>query len=145
MISEVEAVEQLNTDFYAAFEDGDLDRMGDVWCDDKTAGGAVVCVHPGGPMITGRAAVLRSWALMMANTSYIQFVLTDVHTRIFAGTAVLTCAENILTGSDDDAGSFAAGGRVATTNAFVRTEAGWRMWLHHGSPVLLRVDEEEDE
>jgi ketosteroid isomerase-like protein len=140
--SEVEEIERLNAEFYAAFENGDLDGMGMVWGDDQTAGGAVICVHPGGPMIRGRAAVLRSWALMMANTSYIQFVLTDVQTRIFGQTAVVTCAENILTASDDDAAGFAAGGRVATTNAFVRTESGWRMWLHHGSPVLLRVEEE---
>ena len=142
MTSEVEAVERLNAEFYAAFENGDLDQMGMVWGDDGEAGGAVVCVHPGGPMIRGRAAVLRSWALMMANTSYIQFVLTDVQTRVFGETAVLTCAENILTASDDDSAGFAAGGRVATTNAFVRTADGWRMWLHHGSPVLLRVEEE---
>lgn len=142
MISEVEAVEQVNAEFYAAFEDGDLDRMGTVWADDGAAGGAVACVHPGGPMVCGRAAVLRSWALMMANTSYIQFVLTDVQTRVFGETAVLTCAENILTASDEDAAGFAAGGRVATTNAFVRTADGWRMWLHHGSPVLLRTDDE---
>ena len=143
MASEIESVEQLNAEFYAAFENGDLDRMGLVWGDDQEAGGAVVCVHPGGPTIRGRAAVLRSWALMMANTSYIQFVLTDVQTRVFGQTAVLTCAENILTASDDDdAAGFAAGGRVATTNAFVRTPRGWRMWLHHGSPVLLRVEED---
>ncbi len=143
MISEVEAVEELNAEFYAAFEAGDLDRMGLVWGDDRAAGGEVVCVHPGGPMVHGRAAVLRSWALMMANTSYIQFVLTDVQTRVFGETAILTCAENILTASDDDAAGFAAGGRVATTNAFVRTSDGWRMWLHHGSPVLLRTDDDE--
>ena len=144
MISDVEAVERLNAEFYAAFEDGDLDRMGLVWGDDRAVGGEVVCVHPGGPMIRGRAAVLRSWALMMANTSYIQFVLTDVQTRVFGATAVLTCAENILTAADDEdeAAGFAAGGRVATTNAFVRTSGGWRMWLHHGSPVMLRVEED---
>jgi ketosteroid isomerase-like protein len=140
--SDVEAIERLNAEFYAAFENGDLDLMGAIWGDDEAAGGAVICVHPGGPMIRGRSAVLRSWALMMANTSYIQFVLTDVQTRILGAIAVLTCAENILTASDDDAAGFAAGGRVATTNAFVRTGGGWRMWLHHGSPVVLRVEED---
>jgi hypothetical protein len=65
-----------------------------------------------------------------------------VQTRILGAIAVLTCAENILTASDDDAAGFAAGGRVATTNAFVRTGGGWRMWLHHGSPVVLRVEED---
>jgi len=141
-ISEVAAIEQLNAEFYGAFEDGDLDRMAQVWADDKDADGGVVCVHPGGPMIRGRGAVLRSWALIMANTSYIQFVLTDVLTRISGDIAVLTCAENIITASDEDGAGFAAGGHVATTNVFIRTNDGWRMWLHHGSPVMLRGDVE---
>ncbi len=141
-IAEITAIEQLNAEFYAAFEAGDLDRMGDVWADDKDAAGSVVCVHPGGPMIRGRGPVLRSWALIMANTSYIQFVLTDVVTKVSGDIAVLTCAENIITASDDDSAGFAAGGNVATTNAFVRTGQGWRLWLHHGSPVMLRVEDE---
>lgn len=141
-ISEVTAIEQLNAEFYAAFEAGDLDRMAQVWAEDADVGGFVVCVHPGGPMIRGRSAVLRSWALIMANTSYIQFVLTDVLTQVSGGIAVLTCAENIITASDDEGTGFAAGGNVATTNAFIRTGGGWRLWLHHGSPVMLRSEEE---
>jgi ketosteroid isomerase-like protein len=140
--SETAVIEELNAEFYAAFEAGDLDRMARVWADDKDAGGGVVCVHPGGPMVRGRGAVLRSWALIMANTSYIQFVLTDVLTQVSGDIAVLTCAENIITASDDDASGFAAGGNVATTNAFVRTHDGWRLWLHHGSPVMLRSEDE---
>ena len=38
----------------------------------------VSCVHPGWPVLTGRGEVLRSYALIMANTEYIQFFLTDV-------------------------------------------------------------------
>ncbi|HKB30393.1 MAG TPA: nuclear transport factor 2 family protein [Streptosporangiaceae bacterium] len=140
-ISEIAVIEELNAEFYAAFEAGDLDRMAQVWAEDKDAGGSVVCVHPGGPMVRGRGAVLRSWALIMANTSYIQFVLTDVLTQISGDIAVLTCSENIITASDDG-GGFAAGGNVATTNAFVRTDGGWRLWLHHGSPVMMRAEAE---
>jgi uncharacterized protein (TIGR02246 family) len=141
-ISEVTAIEQLNAEFYAAFEVGDLDRMAQVWADDTDAGDSVLCVHPGSPIIRGRGAVLRSWALIMANTSYIQFVLTDVLTKVSGDMAVLTCAENIITASDDDSAGFATGGNVATTNVFVRTADGWRLWLHHGSPVMLRVDDQ---
>lgn len=141
-ISEVTAIEQLNAEFYAAFEACDLDRMAQVWAEDSDTEGGVVCVHPGGPMIRGRSTVLRSWALIMANTSYIQFVLTDVATKVSGEIAVLTCAENIITASEDEDPGFAAGGNVATTNCFVRTHAGWRLWLHHGSPVMLREEEE---
>jgi hypothetical protein len=31
-----------------------------------------------------------------------------------------------------------AGGRAVATNVFRRTTGGWRLWLHHASPVLTR-------
>ena len=37
-----------------------------------------VCVHPGWPPVPRPGQVLRSWALVMAGTPYIQFFLTDV-------------------------------------------------------------------
>ena len=30
----------------------------------------------------------------------------------------------------------AATGTVAATNVFIRTDLGWRIVLHHGSPVM---------
>ena len=75
--SDVEAVRAANTALYDAFETGDIDLMSAVWLDDESAG-EVVCVHPGWAPVSGRAAVLRSWSVIMANTSYIQFVLTEV-------------------------------------------------------------------
>ncbi|MGW4641725.1 nuclear transport factor 2 family protein [Sphaerisporangium sp. NPDC004334] len=135
-------IEKLNEAFYTAIEGGDLDRMTEIWADDGE-GRVAMCVHPGWPMLTGRAEVLRSWALIMANTPYIQFVLTDVRTTVIGDVAVLTCAENILTAADTEDATFAAG-RVVATNTFVRTTGGWRLWFHHGSPVL-QADGDDDE
>ena len=59
-------------------------------------------------------------------------------------------SENIITAAEESAsalvagGALTSGGSVVTTNAFIRTDDGWRMWLHHGSPVLNR-EEEDDE
>lgn len=137
------AVEAANAELYAAFEAGDLDRMGAVWADD-TPEESVCCVHPGWPMVCGRPEVLRSWALIMANTTYIQFFLTDVNIRVEGGVAVVTCSENILTAAEQGSGAdFAAGGRVVSTNVFRLTDSGWRLWLHHGSPVLTPAEGEE--
>jgi len=136
------AVETANQAFYTAIEEADFDKMAEIWALDSEHL-QVSCVHPGWPMLTGRAEVLRSWALIMANTPYIQFVLTDVRTTVFGDVAVLTCAENILTAGDAGESSFAAG-KVVASNTFVRTPDGWRLWLHHGSPVLS-TDEETDE
>ncbi|WP_084958791.1 nuclear transport factor 2 family protein [Thermoactinospora rubra] len=136
------AVETVNQAFYTAIETGDLDKMTEIWAED-TLQGQVTCVHPGWSLLAGRAEVLRSWALIMANTTYIQFVLTDVKTSILGDVAVLTCVENILTAGDEGEASFAAG-KVVASNVYIRTPDGWRMWMHHGSPVL-QGDEEEEE
>jgi ketosteroid isomerase-like protein len=137
------AVETVNQEFYTAIENADLDQMTEVWAED-TESAQVSCVHPGWPLLTGRGEVLRSWALIMANTPYIQFVLTDVRTTVFGDVAILTCAENILTAGDAGDASFAAG-KVVATNTFIRTPSGWRLWMHHGSPVLQGEDDGDEE
>ncbi|MEV4002686.1 nuclear transport factor 2 family protein [Actinomadura sp. NPDC049753] len=136
-------VDEVHAEFYAAFEAGDFDRMSAVWADGQYADG-VSCVHPGWTMLRGREAVLRSWALIMANTSYIQFVLTDVETDVYGDHAVVTCKENILTADEDTEAGFLAGGSIVATNVFVRADGEWRLLLHHGSPVLNVVDAEEE-
>ncbi|MEU8796286.1 MULTISPECIES: nuclear transport factor 2 family protein [unclassified Spirillospora] len=136
-------VDEVHAEFYAAFEAGDFDRMSDVWADGPYADG-VSCVHPGWTMLRGREEVLRSWALIMANTTYIQFVLTDVETDVYGDHAVVTCKENILTADEDTEAGFLAGGSIVATNVFVRSDGEWRLLLHHGSPVLNVVDAEEE-
>lgn len=126
-MSDNAAVEAANAELYAAFEGADLDRMTALW-DDQ---GPVVCVHPGWPMIRGRDRVLRSWAVIMANTAYIQFVLTDVVVSVNDDLAVLTCDENIMTSAEIGEDS-----KVTTTNIFRRRASGWRLAYHHASPVL---------
>jgi len=127
-------VESANAALYAAFETADVDAMQDVW--DDVDPGALVCVHPGWPMLRGRSAVLRSWSAVMAGTEYIQFFLTDVHVTVVGDSAVVTCTENVLTSAD--VGENAS---VVATNVFVRRPDGWRLQVHHGSPVLGRLVE----
>jgi ketosteroid isomerase-like protein len=144
------AVLRANQSLYDAFETGDIDLMNALWLDGPDAP-SVMCVHPGWSPLTGRDAVLRSWSMIMANTTYIQFVLTDVTVRVTDEVAVVTCAENMLTdvpaaaGAADDEAQFGmAGGRAIATNVFRRTRDGWRLWLHHASPVLTREQPEDD-
>lgn len=128
----VAAVEAANAAMYAAFEAADVDAMQGIW--DDVDPGAVVCVHPGWPMLRGRTAVLRSWSAVMAGTDYIQFFLTDVQVALLGDTAVVTCTENVLTSAD--VGENAA---VVATNVLIRRPGGWRVQVHHGSPVLGRL------
>ena len=138
----VTTLEGANAEFYAAFEDLDLDRMNEIWADGPYED-TVTCVHPGWPMLRGRSEVLRSWALIMANTPYIQFVLTDVHCAVQGDQAVVTCGENMITADDESELGFLAAGPVVATNIFVRVEGKWRLLLHHGSPVLNQVEDDE--
>ena len=137
----VEDVLAVHADFYAAFESADFDAMADVWADDD----GVVCVHPAAPPIRGRAAVMRSWLALMASAPYIQFFLTDVEVTVTGELATVTCMENVLSaGADTPLGVF-AGGTAVATNVFRNTSDGWRLWVHHASPVLSSTEPQEEE
>ncbi|SEL41078.1 Ketosteroid isomerase homolog [Streptacidiphilus jiangxiensis] len=146
--AEVAAVLDANGALYAALEAGDLDALTDVWVSGADADDVhgCVCVHPGWPVLRGRASVLRSYALIMAHTDYIQFFLTDVEVEVLGDVALVTCTENILSGGEaEEEGQLGplVGGKVVATNLFRRTGDGWRLWSHHGSPVLTGGDDEE--
>lgn len=129
------AVEAANAEFYAAFESSDLARMRNVWADDDTAS----CVHPGWRALRGTSHIMRSWALIFANTPYVQFFLTDVDVTVFGDVAVVRCVEGIMTSVADAEGDAS----VMATNVFVRRDDAWRLWLHHGSPMFQPAEEIE--
>jgi ketosteroid isomerase-like protein len=140
--TDIEAVEEANTALYEAVERGDLETLGGLWLDAE-----VSVVHPGWPVLTGRGEVMRSYALIMANTEYIQFFLTDVEISVIGDTAVVSCTENILSGGEaekeGDLGPL-VGGLVVATNVFRRVEDGsWKLWSHHGSPVLVEGEDDD--
>ena len=157
--TDVEHVEAANTAFYEALERGDFEEVASLWLTPGDLGvdesyhdpadtGVVSCVHPGWPVLTGRGEVLRSYALIMANTDYIQFFLTDTHVSVTGDTALVTCTENILSGGPAPEAGEELGplvGHVVATNVFRRTPSGWKLWSHHASPVLTEEEEGEDD
>lgn len=145
--TDVEQVEAANTAFYEAMERGDFEDLSALWLAPSDLGvdeeyhdpadtGVISCVHPGWPVLTGRGEVLRSYALIMANTEYIQFFLTDVEVSVIEDVASVTCTENVLTGDETTGPDAFGGAKAVATNVFVRTSGGWRLWIHHASPVL---------
>jgi ketosteroid isomerase-like protein len=137
--TDVDAVTAANQELYEAFEVADLDRMAAVWDDADD----VRCIHPGWPALVGRSRVMRSWSMLMANTGYIQFFLTDVQVQVVGDVAVVTCEENILTGLDDAEDGLGGTQKVLSTNVFRRRGDAWRLWMHHGSPVLAPAEQPE--
>jgi ketosteroid isomerase-like protein len=147
-MSDTDRILELNENLYAAFESADFDQMNAIWVRGELSP-SVSCVHPGWPILRGREEVMRSWAMIMANTTYIQFVITDVELSLAGDVAVLTCVENIITAADDDSDaggdlSSFEGAKGVATNVFRRTEDGWRLWVRHGSPVLSESGEGEE-
>jgi ketosteroid isomerase-like protein len=134
------AVEALNSVFYEAIESGDLDTMQDLWLDSPDT----VCVHPGALPVRGTGAIARSWALVMASTSYIQYFLTDVEVSLRGTTASVTCTENVLTGDERSGVDSFGGGLAVATNVFLHTDAGWRLWVHHSSLVVPAGDHDDE-
>jgi len=136
-------VAAVNTAFYEAFESADLDTMQDLWLDDPET----LCVHPGALPVRGTGSINRSWALIMANTPYIQFFLTDVEVSVLGDgvgdVASVTCTENVLTGDETTGPDAFGGAKAVATNVFVRTPEGWRLWIHHASPVLSADDHDD--
>lgn len=131
--NDVAGVEAANEELYSAFEAGDLDRMGALWISGPD-GAMAKCIHPGGGTIRGMEAVLRSWALIMANSDDMQFIVTDVECVVQGPVATVNCTEIIIrpgTAADPFTSSHAV-----ATNAFIRVDGVWRMWLHHASPVM---------
>ena len=131
--------EQANVAFYSAFENADLDAMRDLWLEDAET----LCVHPGAMPVRGTPAISRSWALIMANTPYIQFFLTDVEVSVLGSEssggsviASVTCTENVLTGDERTGPDAFGGAKAVATNVFVHMADGWRLWIHHASPVM---------
>jgi ketosteroid isomerase-like protein len=142
-----DAVEAVHRAFYDALETGDLAALEGLLLP-GALGETVAVVHPGWPVLRGRRHVLKSYELIMSRTHYLQFFLTDLEVTVSGDTALVTCAENVLSGGparpDGSAGEL-SGAQVAASTVFRRTPAGWRLWSHHGSPVpVLDGDDPPD-
>jgi uncharacterized protein (TIGR02246 family) len=111
--------------FYEAFERGDAAAMMAVWAESD----AVVCVHPRGPRLTGFDAVRDSWIRIFAGGARMRVRATD--TRRFDGNsvAVHTLVEVISAPGERAVQS------VCATNVYELTDGGWRMVVHHATPL----------
>jgi ketosteroid isomerase-like protein len=121
----VDEVLAANEAFYQAFEARDMDAMSDLW----EHGERAVCTHPGWSSLHGWAAVSASWYALFNNGQHLQFIVTSERADVVDDVGWVSCDENILAGEGD------VGGTVAAFNLFTRTDGGWKMVAHHGSPV----------
>lgn len=112
--------------FYQAFERADLAAMMAVWAEEDD----IVCVHPGGQRHTGVVEVRESWRQIFAQGPRLRFRLTG--SRVFSGRmlSIHSVYEQVSIAGDPRAAN-----PVLATNIYLLTDRGWRMLMHHGSPI----------
>ena len=126
-------VEAANRRFYEALETRDADALAACWI----TGDDAACVHPGGPWVTGWQDVFDAWGFILANTGYMEVTVAIVNVAINDPVAVVSCVEHVTSAHEGERVS----AMLTATNIFVLGNDGWRMSLHHASPVVRLISD----
>ena len=118
--------QEVEAAFYQALERGDLEAMMSVWSEDEE----IICVHPGGPRLAGYALVREGWRHIFEGGTRLKVQLLALSTVHAPFTAVHSVIEQITV-----IGQKHLAAPVVATNVFIRGALGWRMIVHHSSPV----------
>lgn len=118
--------QEVESAFYEALQRGDLEAMMSVWSEDEE----IVCVQPGGPRLTGYALVRESWRRIFEGGTRLKVQLLALSTVHGPFNAVHSVIEQITV-----VGQKLLAAPVVATNVYVRGAHGWRMIVHHASPV----------
>jgi len=110
--------------YYHAFASADFAAMRGIWADDD-----VSCIHPGWPVLLGRAAVLESYREILRNPEQERIAARNATVMIAGDEARVFCVE------------FVGGPAHAATNMFRRVAGAWRMTHHQASPIAALVEE----
>jgi len=114
--------------FYAAFEARSLDAMMAVWA----SGDGIACIHPLAAPLNGRAAVAAGWRSMFEAAGQFRVRIETVHEMREADQVIRIVREYLIIGQE-------TGPRppILATNVFRKEADGWRMVLHHASPLQV--------
>ena len=124
------------TAFYEAFERGDLAAMMVVWAEEDD----VVCVHPQGPRLVGFPAVRESWSQVFTSGVMLRVRIAEAKQFHGQSLAVHSVIETI-----SSPGGETSTQPISATNAYVLTETGWRMVMHHASPLPVEAQQNVEE
>ncbi len=122
------AVIAANREFYRAFARRDVAAMDRVW---STRAG-VACIHPGWDAIVDRAALIRSWRLILENPSAPDIDCRNEFLFMHGDIALVVCHEVLETGV------------LAATNIFALEAEGWKL-IHHQASPLAQLPRDEPE
>ncbi|MBF8301802.1 MAG: hypothetical protein HW396_83 [Candidatus Dadabacteria bacterium] len=127
--SDYEEVLKVNETFYKALGTRNLELMDQVWVKDSRAG----CVHPGWIMLSGWQAIRQSWENVFDPNDQVDIRLSNITVEIKGDVAWVACIQQLIYINRDPIGI----NMSQSTNIFERHDSGWRMILHHASPIPI--------
>ena len=114
--------------FYSAFEARDLDAMMAVWASDDS----IACIHPLASPLNGLQAVRAGWRSIFEAADRFRVQVEAVHDLREDTQVIRIVKEHLVIGDET-----AARPPILATNIFRREPDGWRMVLHHASPLKV--------
>ena len=119
------SADETEAQFYEALQQGDIERLMAAWADDEE----IVCVHPGGPRLVGRAAVRAAFESMFSHGT------VDAHPeRVRRLQANASAVHSVLERVNLMTPEGPRSAWVIATNVYQKTPQGWRIVAHHASP-----------
>jgi len=119
------SADETEAQFYEALQQGDIERLMAAWADEDE----VVCVHPGGPRLVGRAAVRAAFESMFSHGPI------DAHPeRVRRLQANASAVHSVLERVNLMTPEGPRSAWVIATNVYQKTPQGWRIVAHHASP-----------
>ena len=114
--------------FYAAFEARSLDAMMAVWANDDS----IACIHPLAAPLNGRAAVAAGWHSMFEAAGQFRVQVEVAHEMREATRGIRIVREYLVIGQESEPRP-----PILATNVYRKDADGWRMVLHHASPLQV--------
>lgn len=109
-----------NAAYYRAFAAHDLSAMERLWAEE-----GVSCVHPGWPVLIGRAPVLASYRDIFRNPGQEAVTAREEKTLIDGDEGRVFCIEEV------------GGALLMATNWFRLVARAWRLVHHQASPLAM--------
>jgi ketosteroid isomerase-like protein len=114
--------------FYAAFEARSLDAMMAVWSKDDS----IACIHPMSAPLNGRAAVAAGWRSMFEAAGQFRIQVEIAHHIHETSQVIHIVREYLVIGQETEPRS-----PILASNVYRKETDGWRMVLHHASPLQV--------
>ena len=128
-MTDKDAILAANAAFYTAFLSGAFDELAGLWADDND----ISCIHPGWPVIIGRAAVIGSWRDILMSPSRPRITCREPYAIVSGDAGRVLCLELIPPMA------------LAASNHFRRIGGVWRMIHHQSSPIAQIAGQSPDD